>query len=168
MNYSFGKAGAGEIGAIFALYERRVRWMNEKGIRQWNATDYLDVYPVGYYENELSLGNLYAMKSEDRIVGAIVLLQSDERWPDRADSSAYYIHNLVTDPACPGAGRRIMEEAEKLAILHGKEYMRLDCAVDNSFLNHYYESLGYVMAGRCDDGDYHGNRREKKLWGGRG
>ena len=30
-------------------------------------------------------------------VGAVVLLEEDDRWADRADSSAFYIHNLVTD-----------------------------------------------------------------------
>ena len=57
----------------------------------------------------------------------------------------------------------LVEEAEMLAIRHGKQYIRTDCAVDNGFLNRYYESLGYASAGRCEDGAYIGNRREKKL-----
>ena len=163
MGYAFLHASPQELATVFALYELRVKWMDDHGIRQWNVTDYLDVYPMAYYAEQLRLGNLYVLKEEDRVAGAVVLLQSDDRWLDRVDSSAYYVHNLVTDPAYQGAGKRILEEAEMLAIRHGKQYIRTDCAVDNGFLNRYYESLGYASAGRCEDGAYIGNRREKKL-----
>ena len=32
--------------------------------------------------------------------------------------------------------------------------VRLDCAVDNAFLNNYYDLLGYKMVGTCQDGTY--------------
>lgn len=97
MSYCFEKAISEETASIFALYEKRVKWMDECGIRQWNTTDYLNVYPIDYYEQEIKSGNLFVVKSENRIIRAVVLLQSDDRWPDKADSPAYYIHNLVTD-----------------------------------------------------------------------
>ena len=95
-----------------------------------------------------------------------MLLTEDERWADRAAEPAYYVHNLVTSPAVPGAGRRILEEIERLGRDAGKCALRLDCAVDNAFLNAYYESGGYLPCGRCQDGSYCGNRREKRLSGG--
>ena len=42
-------------------------------------------------------------------------------------------------------------------------FMRLDCAEDNEFLNSYYDSMGYRLAGRCEDGVYIGNKREKVI-----
>ena len=92
-----------------------------------------------------------------------MLLESDARWPDREDSAAYYVHNLVTDPAVRGAGRRMLAETEALAARQGKRFVRLDCAVSNAFLNEYYGSMDYELAGRCREGGYEGNRREKKL-----
>lgn len=86
MTYRFEKAVSEEIASIFSLYEKRVKWMDECGIRQWNTTDYLNVYPMDYYEQEIKLGNLFVLKSENRIIGAVVLLQHDERWPDKTDS----------------------------------------------------------------------------------
>jgi hypothetical protein len=44
-----------------------------------------------------------------------------------------------------------------------KTRLRLDCAIDNVRLNHYYENKGYVFAGQCLDGSYVGNKREKRL-----
>lgn len=101
--------------------------------------------------------------ADGAVAGAVVLLQSDDRWLDRAGSPAYYVHNLVTDPAARGGGRELLAQAEKLAVGHGKRFMRLDCAVDNAFLNRYYEGMGYQPAGTCEDGPYKGNRREKTL-----
>lgn len=46
---------------------------------------------------------------------------------------------------------------------NGMRFMRLDCAEDNEFLNSYYDSMGYRLAGRCEDGVYIGNKREKVI-----
>ncbi len=163
MTYIFQAAKPQDIESVFSLYEKRVEWMNKAGIHQWNDTDYLNTYPLSYYEKQQKLGNLYVLINEAFIVAAVVLLQEDERWKDREDSAAYYVHNLVTDPDIQGAGKTILFEAEQLAVRHGKRFMRLDCAVDNVFLNEYYSSMGYELAGQCADGPYKGNRREKML-----
>ena len=163
MAYTFQTAKPEEIETVFELYRKRVCWMDEIDIHQWNKTDYLSTYPVDYYHEQQRLRNLYVLKKNDYIIGAVVLLQSDDRWLDRTSSSAYYVHNLVTDPGIKGAGKEILAETEKLAIQKGKHFLRLDCAVDNAFLNDYYASMGFVLAGICKDGDYIGNRREKTL-----
>ena len=163
MSLVFEKANCDEIDSVFTLYKKRVAWMDEAGIRQWNVTDYLGAYPKSYYEEQLHNDNLFVLREDCQIIGAVVLLQNDDRWSDKAKASAYYIHNLVTEPAYKGAGKIILEEAAKLALCNNKQYIRLDCAVDNRFLNEYYESLGYHFAGNCEDGPYKGNRREKVL-----
>ena len=165
MAYILRPAAAGEIDAVFALFEQRVSWMNQRDIHQWNDTDYLNEYPKTYYQQQRELGNLYVLtdNADGAVAGAVVLLQSDDRWLDRAGSPAYYVHNLVTDPAARGAGRELLAQAEKLAVGHGKRFMRLDCAEDNAFLNRYYEGMCYQPAGTCEDGAYQGVRREKVL-----
>ena len=69
--------------------------MDKSGIQQWNITNYLEVYPISYYADRQRLGELYVLRKEDVVIGAVVLLQSDECWPQMADSPAYYVHNLV-------------------------------------------------------------------------
>lgn len=150
MEYIFQPAVPQE--AVFHLYKQRVSWMNEKGLHQWNDTDYLNAYPISYYREHQEAGSLYVLKrsADGAVVGAVVLLTGDERWADAETVPAYYIHNLVTVPNLPGAG---------------KASLRLDCSVDSAFLNAYYESQGYRLCGRCQDGPYYGNRREKRLSG---
>lgn len=161
--YIFECAGEDDVEAIFSLYEKRVRWMDEKGIYQWNATDYLSAYPISYYYDCQKNGELYALKSAEdgTVVGAAVIFDEDERWGDNA--SAFYIHNLVTDIQKKGIGKCLITEIEKLALCSDKRFVRLDCAEDNEFLNGYYASSGYKEAGRCEDGPYKGIQREKKL-----
>lgn len=162
--YSLAPAAETEIDAIFVLYAKRVAWMDAVGIRQWNATDYLAVYPKAYYLAQCRAGRLYAWKAaHGGIVGAVVLFDEDERWQDAPATDACYVHNLVTDPAEHGAGRALLAAAEALAAAQGKQRMRLDCAVDNAFLNRYYTAAGYIPAGTCTDGPYSGNRMEKLL-----
>ncbi len=164
MDYAFRKAEASEIGEIFALFEKRVRWMDENGIRHWNVLGYLEAYPAAYYAERQRAGTLYVLTDPaGAVAGAVVLLREDEVWADRADSPALYVHNLATDPAAKGAGRILLREAEKLATREGAGFVRLDCAADNDFLNRYYESQGYRPVGRCEEGPYVGIRREKRL-----
>lgn len=165
MDGVFCRAREADIPGIFALYEKRIAWMEAKGLHQWNATDYLTVYPQSYFRRQAAAGRLYG--AEDRetgaILGAVVLLSQDDRWADRAGDPAYYVHNLVTDAAAPGLGCWMLGAIEALARKDGKAAIRLDCAVDNRALNDYYASHGYREAGYCADGAYQGIRREKRL-----
>jgi len=162
MNDCFRRAELQEVNAVVSLIKRRIQWMDEVGINQWNKCDYFMIFPMDYFRKQQSLGNLYVF-SETGIKGAVVLLEDDPSWRDRTDSSALYIHNLVTDLNAPGVGKRIMACVEALAAKSGKRFLRLDCAADSTFLNSYYESLGFVPAGKCRIASYEGTKREKRI-----
>lgn len=165
MEYLFRKAIKEDLESVFKLYENRVSWMDQKGLHQWNKTEYLDSYPMSYYQKQLENGQLYVAENRltGKISGAVVLLSEDERWTEDRNQSAYYIHNLVTNDSEKGVGKIILKDIECLAETDGKEFLRLDCAVDNAFLNTYYESNGFMTAGKCRDGLYNGIKREKCL-----
>ena len=67
------------------------------------------------------------------------------------------------EPSAVPFRREIIKAVEALAVNDHKERVRLDCSIDNPFLNQYYESMGYEMAGTCKDGGDEGNRREN-IW----
>ena len=139
MDYLFRLAKEEEICQIFELYLQRVSWMDEVGISQWNKTGYLEAYPKEHYEAKFAEGNLYVFQKKDdgAIVGAVVLLQVDERWPDKEDDAAYYVRNLVTSGGESGVGKIFLDAIEKYALENGKSVVRIDGAVDNTFLNAY-------------------------------
>ena len=155
-----------ELCEMFSLILRRIEWMDEVGIEQWNCTDYANVYPLSYYEEKRLLGEVFVLEEKGSIVSAAVLRGEDERWEDSgADTRApsVYLHNFVSRLGCPGAGLEFIKKAEEYAKSCGKVYFRLDSAVGNTGLEQYYEKLGYVPVGRCVDGPYEGILREKKL-----
>lgn len=164
-NYIFRLAEKEEVEEIFDLYVKRVCWMEEKGIDGWNTTHYLERYSLDYFREQCLRNTLYILRNTDDnlLAGAVVLLSKDERWQDKANETAYYIHNLVSSLAHKGAGAHIISGIEKTAIQYGKRFVRLDCAVNNTFLNEYYASKGYKESGWCEEGFYSGIRREKSL-----
>ncbi len=156
-----------DLPEICRLIRERIAWMDRVGIRQWNVTDYWQVYPEAYYEMQIKARRFYVLDQADggHLAGAAALLETDDRWADAGSVPAYYVHHLVTDVRAKGAGRSILAGTEALARQRGKKRVRLDCAADNARLNRYYEEQGYRLAGACEEGLYRGNLREKWLEG---
>ncbi len=131
-DYEFRPCRPEEAAEVFRLVCERIRWMDEVGIRQWNHTDYLNVFPRSYYEIQQAEGALYALceRQTGKLAAAAVLLTEDERW--QGDTApALYIHNLVGAPDCPGAGKEFLRRTEEMALRMGKRYLRLDSTRDN-------------------------------------
>ncbi|WP_294405348.1 hypothetical protein [uncultured Clostridium sp.] len=99
MFYKLTLADKSDIEDIYKLIEQRITWMNEVGIKQWNVINYCDIYTREYFINKANNNNLYVLKQiiDDRIVGSIVCLETDEIWKDSPDIPSYYLHNFVTD-----------------------------------------------------------------------
>jgi ribosomal protein S18 acetylase RimI-like enzyme len=163
-NYILTNAIKQDVDKIYELIKKRIKWMDDNNIHQWNKTDYLATYPKKYFEEKMAIGQLYTMKSapSGKVVGAVVLLEEDKRW--NADGSkSYYIHNLVSNTEISGIGREIICLCEKMAIENGKDLIRLDCQESNSKLKDFYYRLGFKYVGYVQEGSYFGIKLEKKL-----
>ena len=161
-DYIFRQAKKEEIQAVFDLIMGRVAWMDQVGIRQWNMTKYDQRYPLDYYEQRRQMEELFVLTDETgKILAVGALFHEDERWPVQA--SAYYLHHLASRVDAKGAGSRFLQMAEDYTAAMGKRYMRLDSAVGNAALEHFYTSRGYMEAGTCRDGLYEGILRQKQL-----
>ncbi len=164
MAYKLMVAEFDDIPRLYEIIKKRINWMEEKGLRQWNTTYYLNVYPPSYFEEHQKNNRLYKMCNEKGEIAAImVLLDKDARWPGYEAMDSYFVHNFATEPELKGVGSLMLAEAEKLSIKHGKKFLRLDCPIHNSYLNDFYEARGYIKKGQCVDGAYTGILREKKL-----
>lgn len=161
--YRFRAMRREEAAQMFALVKARMKWMDEVGIKQWNVTDYTDVYPFSYYEEKCGEGEAFALfdKETGEMVCAAVLKKTDDRWPDEA--SAFYVHHLVAQIGAKGAGAAFLAHAEDYARSCKKSCMRLDSAVGNEALERFYTAHGYEAKGTCRDGVYTGILREKRL-----
>lgn len=163
MELEFLKADISMLDDIYDLILKRVEWMDKKGIKQWNVTNYIEFYPKDYYKKQIEENNLYVIVKMCKVVSAIVLLDEDSAWEDTKSCKAYYIHNFVTDLNEKGVGKKMLKYVEVLAKQKNKEKLRLDCASSNEFLNNYYEKEGFILVGKFIEGPYIGNKREKIL-----
>ena len=48
-----------EAPRLFQLILRRITWLEERGIRQWERDDYLTYYPLTYFQERARNGALY-------------------------------------------------------------------------------------------------------------
>ena len=162
--YRLLPAASAHMEAVYQIIDERIRWMDRVGIRQWNTTDYWGVYPETYYCALAESGKLLVyVDREDAVVAVGALLREDPRWEDGLTTNAWYLHHFATVLDRPGIGAKMLKSLEDYTKSQGKDCLRLDCAVDNVFLNNYYEGKGYLMCGTCVDGLYEGNLREKLL-----
>lgn len=161
--YIFRESKKEEIAIIFSMIIQRMKWMDDKGIHQWNTTKYDEVYPITYYEMERQKGELFVLVDMDtnEIISAAVLKKKDERWQDTLP--ALYLHNFVGSINHKNAGEIFLRFAEQYALDNGKKYFRLDSAEDNHCLERYYEKHGFIAVGKCKDGLYNGILRQKEL-----
>lgn len=159
----FRPAGENEAAAVFSLIQKRMAWMKDRGISQWEIGVYDKVYPLAYYARKAKKGELFVLTDENtRLAAAGVLLEADRRW-EADPAPALYLHNFVSSPNAPGAGDDFLCLAEAQAKRSGKRFFRLDSAKENTALAAYYRSHGYEEAGFCTEGSYHGVLRQKRL-----
>ncbi len=167
-SFSFRRIKSEELPVMFNLIQSRVAWMDEVGIKQWNTTDYANVYPLSYYEEKHNKGEVFVLahKETDNIIACAVLRHEDERWhhvEDVRDDEALYLHNFASDLSFPSAGSVFLYYAEKYAREEGKKYFRLDSDVNNEKLEGFYVSRNYIPRGICVDGAYTGTLKEKLI-----
>ena len=161
--YVFRKIDKEEVPVMFSMILQRIKWMNDKGIRQWNTTKYDEVYPISFYEAMRQKGEVFVLvdANTNEIRSAAILRKEDERWQD--DSPAIYLHNFVSDINHKNMGEVFLQFVEQYALDNGKRYFRLDSAADNHSLGQYYENHGFIEVGKCEEGLYHGVLRQKEL-----
>ena len=162
-DYIFRELRKDEIAFMFEMILSRIRWMDEQGIKSWNTTDYVNRFPLSYFEKKQLIHEVFALtdRKTDRLLCAAVLKQEDERWNDT--EPALYVHNLVADSRVKGAGAAFLHFAGEYARSMGKNFLRLDSIEGNPAINSYYEKQGFRAVGQCTDGVYHGILREKTL-----
>lgn len=162
LNMDIRLAEARDLDGVIALIAERIAWMDAVGIKQWNRTGYFTRYPRAYFLSLTEKKELFVAEDESGIAGVMALFSEDERWPDDG-VPALYVHHLAAALRCRGLGRKLLAWAECYAAGAGKERLRLDSAVGNEKLEYFYAAQGYLEAGFCDDGPYHGVLREKRL-----
>ena len=163
----FGMATETDVNDFVSLIDKRIEWMEQNGIKQWNLFGYKQRYFFAYFKREADLGHMYVLKDNDsRIIAGAVLLESDPRWQQNdPQKPSLYVHNFASLLCVKGAGKELLRRIEFLALQKKKVCVRLDVIISNDKLNSCYNDMGYYLIGTIVEGEYHGNLREKTLNG---
>jgi len=135
---------------VVQLLKRCALELQKHHIFQWN-----EQYPsVKIIEKDISLRQLYLLKSDTKIIGTIVLSAIKDKeydaisWKNNTHK-ALYIHRLAVDPTeqQKGYAQQLMDFAENYAITHHFESIRLDTFSKNERNQLFYTKRGYQQTG---------------------
>ena len=65
-----------EAPRLFQLILRRITWLEERGIRQWERDDYLTYYPLTYFQERARNGALYGLWRPDGAPNVVAVLST--------------------------------------------------------------------------------------------
>ncbi|OKK19311.1 protein tyrosine phosphatase [Streptomyces sp. CB00455] len=142
----FRRAEEKDAGTLVALYDQAARWMRKRGIEQWKPGD----KGTAHFRAMMREGEVWIAADPDgHLCGAYELWWSDEDAWGVQPPVAGYVHRLMVarDAAPAGAGRRMLEHAERRIARTGRERARLDCVSTNPRLLAYYLDAGYRVVG---------------------
>lgn len=148
---SISRAGADDYELVHAVMMDARCWLqNLHGIDQWNWLT-IDVARERILRR-ITLYEVYLVLDDNRPISTATLQYTDvDFWSERGeDGTAGYIHGLATAHCAKGkgVGSSLIRWAEKRFMENGKSLSRLDCVEANPRIRAYYESLGYMSAGR--------------------
>ena len=172
---SFELAKEEQIDAVSGLYESCKRRLLEDKIFQWG--EWGNGYPNREFaENSVRAGDMYALLSDGKLVGSVVLNEKQSReWEHinwtKVDGKVLAIHALVINPADQGKGRgkKLLTFCEEYAKTKGYACVRLDAFTKNETSNRLYVKYGYKNVGTTlFESKPEGNKEyfcyEKMIW----
>ncbi|WP_433941036.1 N-acetyltransferase family protein [Paenibacillus lautus] len=142
-----------DLEEIMALIARCVTVMQAGGSDQWD-----DQYPNREVIGEdLQRGTLFAAEGEGRILGIVVLDESQAEqyqtisWK-QDEGPHLMMHRLAVDPEAQGQGvaRKLIAFSEEYAMREGYTSLRLDTYAKNTAALKLYQGLGYDLRGEVN------------------
>ena len=140
-----------DVDRIMKLVKECVRDMVSHGIHQWN-----DYYPnADVIRSDVRTKSMHVVEENGDIIGMIVLNENQSpeymsvKWSRQSDR-VLVIHRLAVSPTMQnqGIGGKLLKYAEKFAIDHGYDTIRLDSYSGNPKALRLYEKHQYKRVGQ--------------------
>lgn len=143
----FRLAGADDLPQIKAVYDEIIGNMNDNQIEIWD-----DVYPCGFFEEDIKQRGLYLTLDNDVIVSAFSLCKANNgadsvNW-ESGTAKALYLDRFGVNVNYlrKGIGSLTLEKAKETAKKSGAEYLRLFVVDINYPAVRLYEKNGFKKA----------------------
>lgn len=136
-----------DLPPIIGMYKEIIKKMDEDGLQIWD-----DIYPCGYFEDDINNNRLYIMAEGMEIVAAFALCKSNSgegfiEWENRS-GKALYLDRLGVNVKYrgKGIGGLSLTKAREAAKALGAEYLRLFVVDINAPAIGLYRKNGFVSA----------------------
>ncbi|MFP7168926.1 GNAT family N-acetyltransferase [Terribacillus sp. 7520-G] len=148
---SIESATSMDLHSIQTLFDESNAELQKSGIFQWDEN-----YPnLTYFKEKIEAKELYVLKREERVLGAVVLNEWESPEWERVDWRSKKGSNLILHTFCihpeaqgKGYGGKILQFAEETALKQGYAGIRLDTFSKNRNALGFYEKKGYVKVGK--------------------
>jgi ribosomal protein S18 acetylase RimI-like enzyme len=143
------RASADVLDTVVELLHDAYDWLITQGITdQW-----AEPFPRESVEQLIERGEVYVVSRAGEVIATFTLTYhaDPELWDDPPDDAGY-IRRLVVDRAHAGhnIGGQLLDHAGDLAAATGRQWLRLDCAKNNTRLHDYYRTHGFEHLGTID------------------
>ncbi|SEL94262.1 Acetyltransferase (GNAT) family protein [Paenibacillus sp. cl141a] len=128
---------------ILDLWKGSARWIQSKGINQWNPSHFNINQVYECFNNGIEF---YLAQLNEEVVGTLYICWSNPvPWGELDNNESGYIHRFAVsrNHTGNGIGKQLLNWAEKYIKDKGKTFIRLDCMAENARLNQYYLEVGY-------------------------
>lgn len=130
--------------AIEAMYGRRVRYNDARGIHQWNP----DEVSWEAFSKLYTIADYYVGTVNEKVVCGLFIVDEDALyWPDMEKGTSLYLHKICVDPAYSGNGyadamiQCFIEKGHR----EGYPDVRLDVREHKDKLRRMYERNGFQL-----------------------
>ena len=154
----------GDLTSVLALLDRAVEWLvaqgrtGQWGDQPWSASE----ARVDRIRGMIAGSELLLLEGDGDAVAALAHGPVAHDYAPPALGPEDYVLLLVSDPACRGAGRRLLDEAGSRARAAGVP-QRVDCyAGDDGKLVRFYESAGFTRTETFDVNGWPGQLLERR------
>lgn len=139
-----------DLEAYVSLGRAAQAWLQCRGLGQYVPAAH-EEYSAAI-RSHMESGALFAVQRGGATVAYFALDQTPAPWWPPGEVSALYLGGIVVARSARGlgVGESIVRWSVEEAIRQGCSVVRLDCHADNRWLCEYYESHGFVCAGRVE------------------
>ncbi|WP_348823452.1 GNAT family N-acetyltransferase [Flavobacterium aestuarii] len=152
MNYSFRKATASEIPAIWDILQQAITRRKEDGSEQWQ-----DGYPnPEVVKKDINAGHGFVLTEEENIIGYTAILINDEpeyakiigKWLTNDDFVVFHRVAISENYLGKGLAKKMLECIEDFAITNNIYSVKSDTNFDNAAMLKIFEKSGYKYCGK--------------------
>lgn len=136
-----------DLPQLKVTYGEVIDKMNRNQIPIWD-----DIYPCGFFEEDISNQRLYVLEESEQIISAFTLCETNSgekavRW-ENPKGRALYLDRFAVSPnhSGKGIGRFMLEKACEIARAKGAEYLRLFVVDINQPAISLYKKCGFAPA----------------------